>query len=410
MSSFMYENNYELTPLIKVFMKRSVIGFICCILTLLSKPGITQTDSSCGLRISVLTCSPGQDLYSLFGHNALRIIDTFKTAGGYRLEDSIYNWGTFDFDEPNFYFKFMRGKLLYFLSPDRLEDFIYEYRYEGRSVTEQVLNLSCAEKLRIKQLVSINMTGNNRFYKYDFLFDNCTTRIRDIIEKNVPGIKVSGSLVPPGTTFRNMLYSYLDKGSQPWSKLGIDILLGSEIDKPVTNDQSMFLPEYLMKAVDSSSVNNISVVSNKHLLVNAQPYDEMQDLYNPLITIGFICIVLFMLGLLKTTSAKTIVKFTDTLLLYITGLIGLLILFMWFFTDHKACSNNYNIAWALPTNFAAAFVAWRKPSWVRQYFKIAAVVTALLLLSWFWLPQQMNIALLPFTIYMLYRYVKLVSV
>jgi len=160
----MYENIYELRHLIKVFMKRSAIGFICCILTLLSKPGITQTDSSCGLRISVLTCSPGQDLYSLFGHNALRIIDTIKTADGYRIKDSVYNWGTFDFDEPNFYFKFMRGKLLYFLSPDRLEDFMYEYRYEGRSVTEQILNISCAEKLKIKQLVSINMSGNNRFY------------------------------------------------------------------------------------------------------------------------------------------------------------------------------------------------------------------------------------------------------
>src|SRR5207237_648325 len=136
-------------------------------------------NTTCSLRITVLTCSPGQDLYSIFGHNALRITDSSKGT------DVIYNWGTFDFNEPNFYLKFMRGKLLYFLSPDKLEDFMYEYQYEGRSVNEQVLDISCEEKMKIKQLVDINMTGDNRFYKYDFLYDNCTTRIRDIVEKNV---------------------------------------------------------------------------------------------------------------------------------------------------------------------------------------------------------------------------------
>ncbi|CAN5468355.1 DUF4105 domain-containing protein [soil metagenome] len=384
-------------------MKGSVVCFICFLSLLLSKPGLTQNDSLCGLRISVLTCSPGQDLYSIFGHNALRITDSSNST------DVIYNWGTFDFEEPNFYIKFMRGKLMYFLSPDRLQDFVYAYQYEGRSVSEQVLNLTCTEKMKIKQALELNMTGNNRFYKYDFLFDNCTTRIRDMLEKNVPGMNVSGRLIAPGTTFRNMLHSYLDKGSQPWSKLGIDILLGSGIDKPVTNEQAMFLPEYLMKAVDSSLLNQQPLVEKKGLLINALPTEEMVGIYRPLLLIIMVCIILFGIGLLKATWAKRLIKFTDTFLLYSTGLIGLLILFMWFFTDHTACDNNYNIAWALPTNFLVAFFAWKTPSWAKQYFKAAAFITALLLLGWFWLPQEMNIAMLPFTLYMLYRYAKLIN-
>lgn len=384
-------------------MKGSVIRLVCCLSLLLSKPGLTQNDSLCGLRISVLTCSPGQDLYSIFGHNALRITDKSKGT------DIIYNWGTFDFDEPNFYLKFMRGKLMYFLSPDRVQDFIYAYEYEGRSVTEQVLNISCAEKMKIKQAVELNMIGNNRFYKYDFLFDNCTTRIRDILENNVTGINVSGNLVAPNTTFRNMLHSYLDKGSQPWSKLGIDVLLGSGIDKPVTNQQAMFLPEYLMKAVDSSLVNKQSIIEKKGLLLKSQPYEEMAGIYKPLIVISIFSLILFTIGLLKGNWAKRFIKFTDTFLLYITGLIGILLLFMWFFTDHAACDNNYNIAWTLPTNIIVAFTVWKRPSWTKLYFKVAACITAVLLVTWFWLPQEMNIALLPFTFYMLYRYVKLIN-
>lgn len=384
-------------------MKGSVVCLICFLSLILSKSGLTQNDSLCNLRISVLTCSPGQDLYSLFGHNALRITDSNNGT------DVIYNWGTFDFDEPNFYIKFMRGKLLYFLSPDRVQDFVYAYQDEGRSVTEQVLNFTCAEKMKIKQAVDVNMTGNNRFYKYDFLFDNCTTRIRDMLEKSVPGINVSGRLIAPGITFRNMLHAYLDKGSQPWSKLGIDILLGSAIDKPVTNEQAMFLPEYLMKAVDSSLLNQQSIVAEKGMLVTAQPYEEMVGVYKPLLITSIFSLILLGIGLLNPTRAKRFIKFTDTFLLYITGLIGLLLLFMWFFTDHTACDNNYNVAWALPTNLVVAFLAWKKPSWTKQYFKAAAFTTIILLLTWFWLPQEMNIALLPFTFYMLYRYVKLAN-
>lgn len=360
-----------------------------------------QQDSSCHLRISVLTCSPGDELYSLFGHSALRIYDSSN------FSDITYNWGTFDFDEPDFYLKFAQGRLLYFVSTSSLPDFLYEYTEEGRSVTEQVLNLTCEEKIKIKKAVDLNMQGNNRFYKYDFILDNCTTRIRDLVEKNTNGFHVTSPTVAAGTTFRNMLYYYLDRGSQPWSKLGIDILLGAVVDKPVTTDQSMFLPEYLMKGLDTANGENGPVVGTKKLILPAQQRDEYSGVYTPLITIGTICIILFVISILNFAWAKIFTKFADSLLIYITGILGLLLIFMWFFTDHTACADNYNLLWALPTNTIAGFWVWKRTAIAKKYFKTITLLTVLLLITWFWLPQHLNIAVLPFAIYMLSRYVKL---
>lgn len=358
-----------------------------------------QDNDTNHLQISMLTCSPGEELYSLFGHSAIRIVDSSRGT------DVIFNWGTFDFDEPNFYLKFMRGKLLYFVSADNLQDFLYEYQYEGRSVTEQVLNLTLPEKIKIRHAVDSNMEGNNRFYRYDFVYDNCTTRIRDLIFNYVSGIHVSGQIVPPGTTFRNMIHHYLDHGGQPWSKLGIDILLGAKIDQPVTDNQAMFLPEYLMKAVDSSESPNGKLCESKKLILPRQTNGEVSGVYTPLILLTFLCAFLFVVHRLKTGWAKVLSRITDSFLLYITGIVGLLMVFMWFFTDHTACADNYNLLWAVPFNLIAAFLNRSKHRWLKTYFLILSIITALTLLTWFWLPQQLNIALIPVLLLLLYRYI-----
>ncbi len=138
---------------------------------------IFAQNDSCHLRISILTCSPGEELYSTFGHSAIRITDSVSH------HDIVYNYGTFNFDEPGFYTKFIRGKLSFYLSTDDFESFMNEYLEEKRDITEQVLNLTCAEKYNIVMLLQANMMAANRTYKYDFTFDNCTTRLRDLIEK-----------------------------------------------------------------------------------------------------------------------------------------------------------------------------------------------------------------------------------
>lgn len=361
----------------------------------------SQPANNCKLRISVLTCGPGNELYSLFGHSALRITDSLRGT------DIIYNWGTFDFNEPGFYLKFMRGKLLYFVSPDQVRLFLEAYQYEGRSVQEQVLALTCEEKQLIINAVNLNMQGDNVFYKYDFLFDNCTTRIRDLLFNHVKNIEITSKLVPPGTTFRNMLHAYLDSGNHPWSKLGIDILLGAKIDRQVTNFEAMFLPDYLMKGIDASKISGKPVVAKKILILPATDTLKQENTYLPLIYISVVCAIILLIGFLPFSFAQSITRFIDSFLIYITGILGLLLVFMWFFTDHISCENNYNLLWAMPFNIIAGFLIFKKTIWIKRYFLINAAIIFLMLVLWKLLPQQFNIALVPLLLLLFYKYLKI---
>lgn len=384
-----------------------VLPFICCmkpllLLSFLFLPffqSVSAQDSVCHVRISLLTCAPGAELYSTFGHTALRIQDSARGT------DLIYNYGTFDFDDPHFYTKFIRGKLDYTLSVDPFPGFMSEYVEEQRSVQEQWLNLTCSEKEQIIKALAINMQGNNRYYKYDFVYDNCTTRVRDLIFRSLTGIDIKNRLVPEGTTARNLIHSYLDKGGEPWSKLGIDILLGAKLDQPVDNNVAMFLPDYLLKGIDSATINNTQpVVRRKQSLLNLATPIEATGKYVPLIIFTIVCSFIASLYFLPYQRAKSICRVIDSFLLYLTGLMGLLLIFMWWGTDHRMTKDNFNLLWALPTNIIAVLFLWKKPQWLRNYFYIIFVLTALLLIGWWWLPQELNISLVPFVFLMLYRY------
>ncbi len=354
-----------------------------------------QNDTS-HLRISVLTCAPGNELYSTFGHTAIRIVDSMQQT------DWVYNYGTFDFSDPDFYSKFTRGKLDYFLSVAPFDNFMYEYQIDKRAVTEQVLVLPKENLSAIQQALTQNLAGANRYYKYDFLYDNCTSRVRDILQKNA-SLTVNTLLVPPQTSFRNMLHEYLDKGGQAWSKLGIDLLLGSPIDKKVNIDQSMFLPDYLMKGIDSAKQKKDGAPFASSASINNGIPLLSGNKYQPLLIFSFICLVLLVTGMLKNKWFVTFTKISDFLLFFITGLIGILLVFMWVGTDHKSCAGNFNLLWAIPFHVIAAFSIWKKPKWAQVYFTASTVIYSALLISWFWLPQELNNAFAPLTILLLNR-------
>lgn len=366
--------------------------------------GVTGTaqNDSCRLRISVLTCAPGEELYSLFGHSAIRVTDSS------RYTDVVFNYGTFDFTDPDFYMKFVKGRMDFFVSAESFSDFIQSYQAEQRSVVEQNLNLNCAEKEKLFAALKENLLPQNRFYKYDILFDNCTTRIGDLLRKYIGGFSVNKALTPPGTTYRNLLHNYLDQGGSPWSKLGIDILLGSNLDKKVTIQQSMFLPQYTEKGIDSAvAANHSHMVSNKNVLFEAPALNDKRGRYLPLGVMAVVLLLLLVLSRVKKPAVKTALRIIDSLLLYVTGLTGILLVFLWVAREDILCRNNYNLFWALPTNFIAAFFIWKKPSWVRKYFLYAAFLQLGLLLFWFVLPQQLNIALVPVVVLLVYRYFQL---
>lgn len=350
----------------------------------------TAQNDSCHLRISLLTCTPGEELYSTFGHSAFRIIDSSNNS------DLVFNYGTFDFYDPDFYKKFVKGKLLYFVSIDSLPSFMEEYEYFKRGVTEQVINISCTEKQKLAAALFENAKEENKYYHYDFNYDNCTTRLRDMLEKAAGKQLETKNILPkPNTTFRNLIHTYLDKGGQQWSELGIDIILGSPLDKIVTNREAMFLPDYLLYAFDSSLLNGKPIVAEKKILLNEFEAYKTKSIVTPLLVFGILFFLITLTSIFANNSRNTFFKIFDFIFFFSLGLIGLLILFMWFGTDHAMARENFNLLWALPTHLSIAFMLFSKKQWVSSYFRFIFFYTIALLLAWFFLPQQFNTALLP---------------
>lgn len=349
-----------------------------------------QTLDSCNTTISLLTCTPGDELYSTFGHSAIRVVD--QSSG----TDVIFNYGAFDFYDPAFYQKFVKGKLLYFVSLDQLNDFLAEYKYYHRGVTEQVLNLSCDEKQQFIAALYENAKEENKYYRYDFNYDNCTTRLRDMLEKTT-GKTLQTSYQPPSsnTTFRSLIHDYLNKGQQHWSKLGIDLLLGARLDKKVSNREAMFLPDNLMTAFDSATLNGEKLVSKKNELLPAIIREKKSSFFTPLVAFGVLFIFILAMSFLKTRAAVIFVNVFDFIFFLICGLLGVLLLYMWFGTEHAMTKNNFNLLWALPTHLVGTAFLFSKKEWLKNYFRFISFYSLALLAAWFFLPQQMNIALLP---------------
>lgn len=354
------------------------------------------SQDSCHLKVSLLTCAPGEELYSTFGHTAIRVQD--PGTGN----DLVYNYGTFEFG-PDFYSKFIRGKLLYYLSVEYYNDFRYLYQLESRSIQEQELNLSCAEKQKLFAALQVNALEANRYYRYDFLFDNCTTRARDIIAANTASVVVYKNILPKDPpSFRDLIHSYLDAGHQPWSKLGIDLLLGAKLDRRVTNQQAMFLPDYLLKGLDSATTTHPLVARKQTILQMPSPLGE-NPVLTPAVVFTALLLLIIVFSFMSSRWAAATVRVFDFLFFFILGLAGLLLLFMWFGTDHTVCQNNYNLFWALPTHVVAAFFVHSKRRGIELYFRIVTWISLLLLLAWFFIPQTLNNALLPVVLLIVFR-------
>ncbi|MGZ3949489.1 MAG: Lnb N-terminal periplasmic domain-containing protein, partial [Flavisolibacter sp.] len=352
---------------------------------------------SCSLRISLLTCAPGEELYSTFGHTALRVRDEARGA------DFVFNYGTFEF-APDFYVKFIRGKLLYSLAVEDFNEFMYEYRMESRTVQEQVLQLSCEEKQKLFTALQNNAKDENRYYQYDFHFDNCTTRAGNIVAANTDTpVVFKNILAGKRPSFRDLIHSYLNAGNEYWSKLGIDMLLGAKLDRKVANREAMFLPEYLLKGFDSASIGGRPLVTPPTTILQMPSPLGGKSFFTPAVVFCVLLGIVVALSFYSARWSRVTLSIFDFLFFFILGLAGLVMLFMWFGTDHKVCGNNWNLLWALPTNVVMAFYVHSKRRWVQNYFSIVFWLTVVLTITWFFLPQQMNNALLPLVLLILWR-------
>lgn len=352
--------------------------------------------------IKVMTLGPSQEeLYTAFGHSAIRVTD-------YKLGfDLVFNYGIFSFNQPNFYLNFARGKLLYKLGVDSYDRFKGAYIEENRFIVEQELNLTSKEKQRFYAYLYNNAQPENRDYYYNYVYDNCATRIRDVLEKVFPGqITFNYPYVKEDLTFRDLMDLYL--AEQPWGDLGIDLGLGSGIDKTATGYEYMFLPDYIEKAMDKATLqrgDNVVPLVKKTEVVY-MPLQEQSKQASWLSPAILFAILFFVVGFLTHREWKTCKRnrSLDFLIFFLVGVVGLLLLFLWFGTDHIS-QYNFNLLWALPFHVIVAFLSFSKnpPSWLKNYLLVSLIILILMIVLWGWLPQKMNLALVPVMLIILLR-------
>lgn len=348
---------------------------------------------SCNLRISVMTCGTGQELYSAYGHSAVRVVD--RCAG----TDMLYNYGGFNFAEPNFYVKFTRGKLKYYVFAETMESFMSQYVAEGRSVTEQVLNLQRADARAVQQFLTENLKEENKYYRYDFLFDNCSTRIRDLLQKVLNERLVYHPFIAnDSVSFRTLLNHY--EREMHWERFGINLLMSHVVDQRMSSFQSMFLPDYLLKGLASATVDgNRLVAETRQLLPETQ---QTNDLHNEpqLLFWGLLIIVLLVSNVKKM---ETPLLFFDVFLFMIIGLLGWLMLFMWFATEHQVCARNLNLLWAFPLHLVFALLIARQSPLVPRYARLSSYLLIAGVLYSFFSDQKYFAEVIPLIILLMLR-------
>ncbi|HEV8513062.1 MAG TPA: DUF4105 domain-containing protein [Cyclobacteriaceae bacterium] len=343
-------------------------------------------------KISVITMGPSQEeLYSAFGHSGIRVYDSLLQI------DVFFNYGVFDFDQPHFYLNFARGYLYYMVDAYAYSAYLDYYVEHHRFVHEQVLNLTTDQKQKIFDYLLWNIQPENKTYTYDYFYNNCSTKIRDVVESALNDqIKFDSTYIKTNYTIRNLTDLYL--GQQPWGDLGIDICLGLPMDKKASPYEYMFLPDYIESSFDHASNVSLSQPLVKEKIITYEPAPEKAPFhwYHPWIVFGiFFAFASFLTW--RDWQKKKLSKWFDVILFLTIGLIGILLFLLWTMTDHKAAANNFNLLWALPTHIVAAIALLKKerPKWLRKYFLVTTVLTALLLGSWYLLPQMLNVFLIP---------------
>lgn len=314
--------------------------FILFVLILIGL-NLNAQDFGPNTKVSLITIGPGNDLYSKFGHSAIRLSDPSKGL------DLAYNYGTFDFDTPNFYGKFVRGKLDYVLSVDKTFPLLRYYKRTGRELIEQDLNLEEDEVQALASFLIENYKPENRTYKYDFFYDNCATRLRDIIEDKCEDRLSYDQLEPSSRVYRDLLIEKLE--NDPLVLLGINLILGPNTDKVADFRGEMFLPSYLMDNMEAYAKDSdgTSICGPKRLIYPqridfSSPKFYNQPAFYALMLLGF-SLFMFFSGKLDQVQ-----NMLGGLLFVLSGLSGLLFLFMWLFTDHQTTYMNLNLLWANP--------------------------------------------------------------
>ena len=322
-------------------------------------------------RISLLTCTGGNELYSIFGHSALRVVDDSSGV------DIVFNFGLFDFNTPDFYLKFMQGRLNYMLGVQSTSDFMFQYSYEGRGVYEQVLHLSPSQKVEIMDRLTFLYRPENRYYLYSFLFKNCTTELRNIFKNYIQfkeGVEEYN--------FRELINGYV-KDSK-WTMTGINLLLGSNLDRRISLWEGMFLPDKLFDGLKGFTDDKELLPRDRKSFVEPTPF-----LLSPLF-FSFILLLLVILSRFVKSMRKIQLG-----ALSLFALLGITLPLIILLTDHVELHANYNLLWCNPL-YLVLLVLFPFGAKVSRVFRLLTVLLMAFSLSvivvWLngvqgWLPE-----------------------
>jgi len=362
-----------------------------------------QQKLSSEATVSVVTCGQGSELYSAFGHSAFRVYDPLLKL------DKIYNYGTFDFNKPNFYLNFAKGKLIYQLSTAHYGYFLQQFNYENRWVKTQELDLHDIDVQAVYDFLENNAKPENRSYQYDFFYDNCSTKIEEVI-KAVLKDKVifNNNHITSHKSHRDLIADYTaDKFK--WGKFGIDLALGSVIDKEASLAEYKFLPDYIYLGFNNATIDfdgNIKpLVKADHKVLNERVSPQPFSILQPFIV--FLVIALFFIWkTYQNYSSNKRTKWVDFFLYFISGLIGVVVLLLWFATSHTATYKNLNFLWAFAPNLVVAVFMFNSvlPKWLANYNKLLLILLAIQSILWILEVQVFNIAIIPIMAMLFIRY------
>ncbi len=359
-----------------------ILSFLLTITALAQQPAEREDDIFSNLEVSLLTCSPGDELYSAFGHTAIRV------------NDMVFNYGMFNFNTEGFYVKFVSGETDYELGVEMMQGFERQYERRNRSVIEQKLNLTNEEKAALLGALIENTRPENKTYRYNFVFDNCATRPRVKIEECLKGA-IKYDVKEENESYRKLIEKYV--GEDSWIKFGIDILIGAEADKTASFFDRLFLPDELMNAFATARRDNGERLVTETKEIVSQDKDEEDDEDNCVTPLAVAVIAMTIISIASLLFPRKL-KALDFILFLATGLLGVVITFLCFFSLHPLVGENYNLLWLNPVHLIIPLTIFIKKARkiLMATYALIALATAVAMSGYIYLPQEFNIAFLPF--------------
>ncbi len=358
-------------------------------------------------EISIVTSGPGNNLYEKFGHTAIRVKDPVLNL------DLLYNYGIFDFNDSDFYVSFIKGFMKYKLIRYPFHLSLKSAGEERRWMKQQVLNLTQKQKSAFFYFLENNAKPENARYYYDPFFNNCATKPRDIVKEIVRNILfLSDTVLKNPKSIRALMNEKIHPNT--WGSFGINIALGSRLDKVASAEEYMYLPEYLFLIFEESKIKkdttHINLVKKTEDILSFESKPPVSNHVNPFLL--FSVLFLLVTGITYFDyKNNTRTKIVDFLIFGSTGLVGLLIVFLWFFTNHSTAPYNFNFLWAFAPNFFIAFFLLKNKTkrWFKKYLLLLSGLLILILLFSVFNIQKFTYPLFPLLLLLFIRYLFLLK-